>query len=161
MTKTNVDPRSALETQGRKLYCDEDVLKTMPEGTGATVEFFTLGRYVSDDALAKEYADRGLVPASPYDIALIPRETLAKFVATHWKNDNGDWCYAAFGDWLGGPDVDVDRDLDGWDDDWTFAGVRSGAALGSSSPLSSSAEGALQEAIAAVKAAGYKIFKEI
>lgn len=123
---TKPDPRKAMESFGT-LYCDEDVLKDMPYGEGP-VEFFTIGRYVTNDELEKEYASRGLVPASPYALAEAHKAnpSLAegnKWTATHWKDTEGKWCFAAFNHWRGERFVNVCRFDGDWRDGWLFAGV--------------------------------------
>ncbi len=124
------EPRKALEATGRNLYVNDDVVATMPKGTGkeAEVVFFNLGRYVSDTDLDKEYELRGLVPADPYSLAAVneadPTFAEKKPHGTHWKDADGKWCFATFDLWDDERDVIVDRDGDAWLDGWWFAGVR-------------------------------------
>ncbi len=127
----NRTTQQVLDATGRKQYTDSKVVKTMPKGEGdeADVFFFKLGRYVSDADLEKEYELRGLKPADSYSLAVI-NEADPAFAddhpnGTHWKDANGNWCYAAFDRWGGGGRVvDVHRSVDDWVDDWFFAGVR-------------------------------------
>ncbi len=124
-------PQQVLEATGRKQYTDKDVVTTMPRGIGEEKEitFFRLDRQVSDDDLEKEYLLRGLKPADPYALAKCNQDDSA-FAdthpnTTHWKDENGKWCFAAFCQWRGGGrDVRVGRGGGRWDDGWWFAGVR-------------------------------------
>lgn len=130
----------AMETFGT-LYCDEKVLAEMPGKQKGKLEFFTLGKYVFDDELEKEYQKRGLVPADPYSLAEYHQKNPKfydekRFTATHWKNADGKWCYAAFRRWDDVRSVVVGRDDDDWSDGWWFGGVRESPALGSSDALS-------------------------
>lgn len=115
---------------GRKSYVDNKVVETMPRGEGEQTEvvFFTLGRYISDDDLKKEYEKRGIKPADPYSLAAINRDDPAfadaKPNCTHWKDGDGKWCYAAFSRWHGGRRVDVIRNDRDWYGTWWFAGLR-------------------------------------
>lgn len=158
--KTLITAKELLHQTGRTLYVDDDVLEAAPRSDIRPVEFFKLGKYVSDDALDEEYESRGLIPATIDDITAVSAETLdeKKYVATHWKDAKDNWCYAVFYRWIGERHVVVNR-LDGeWDDHWFFAGVRKSSALGnqpSSDTLS------LERAIQMVKDAGYKVIKEL
>ena len=121
----------ALDATGRRQYTDENVVNTMPNGEGEEVEvvFFNLDRYVSDADLDKEYELRGLKPADPYSLAAVNEADSAfadeRSNATHWKNSNGKWFYAAFFQWRGVErGVVVDRFDFGWDGLWWFAGLR-------------------------------------
>lgn len=124
-------PNEALNATGRNKYVAEDVVQAMPRGAGekAEVVFFKVGRDISDDDLEKEYALRGLVPADAYSLAAV-NENDSVFAddrpnATHWKDANGKWCYAAFNRWRDERDVDVHRDdVRDWRDFWWFAGLR-------------------------------------
>ena len=120
----------AIDATGRRQYTDKDVVDAMPNGEGEEVEvvFFNLGRYVSDTDLDKEYELRGLKPADPFSLAAVnevdPAFADQKPNATHWKDSNGKWCYAAFVQWSGERDVDVRRYGDDWRGGWWFAGLR-------------------------------------
>ena len=123
--------QAALDVTSRKQYTDKDVVDAMPQGTGEEVEvvFFNLGRYISDAELDKEYELRVLKPADPYSLSAVNEDDPAfadtKPNATHWKDSNGKWCYAAFRQWRDGErDVGVNRDDNDWRGDWWFAGVR-------------------------------------
>jgi hypothetical protein len=122
-------PQDLLDATGRKQYTDKNVLKSMPRGNGEEVDvyFFRLGRYVSEEEKAKEYALRGLVP-DPYAQAQVNTDD-PSFAdehpnGTHWKDANNRWCFATFDRWSGGRDVDVGRSDNGWDGRWWFGGVR-------------------------------------
>jgi hypothetical protein len=122
-------PQAALDATGRTQYTDAKVVAAIPRGQAKEeLFFFKLSRYVSDDELEKEYAARGLKPASPYSLAKANEDDPA-FAdthpnGTHWKDAKGDWCFATFDGWLGERSVDVDRRDGGWSDFWWFAGVR-------------------------------------
>lgn len=140
-----ISPQKMLEETGYTLYVNKDVVATMHKGEGKEVEieFFKVGKYISDDDLEKEYQSRGLVPASPYDMLAVPKEKLdeMKYVGTHWKNSgDGKWCFSAFRRWGdGGRRVSVHRlaRADEWHGRWWFAGLRK-LPLGPSSLVSES-----------------------
>lgn len=123
-------PQAALDATGRKQYTDPTVVNAMPRGEGDEVEvyFFNVGRYVSDDEVEKEFDLREFKPADPYALAAV-NEADPAFAdeypnATHWKDADGKWRYAAFSRWLDGRFVSVLRGGGGWGDAWWFAGVR-------------------------------------
>ncbi|MCR4279148.1 MAG: hypothetical protein NUV78_00175 [Candidatus Zambryskibacteria bacterium] len=123
-------PQETLDATGRRQYTDRNVVDAMPKGEGdeATVYFFNLGRYVSDEELEKEYELRGLKPADPYSLAAVNEED-PSFAdthpnGTHWHDANGKWCFAAFDHWRGERGVFVSRSGRGWHGSWWFAGVR-------------------------------------
>lgn len=123
-------PQEAINATGRNKYLTDDVVASMPQGNGneADVFFFKLGRDISDADLEKEYEMRGLKPADPYALAAA-NEADPAFAddhpnCTHWKDENGNWCYSAFGRWDGKRNVGVDRDDYDWRDYWWFAGCR-------------------------------------
>lgn len=113
-----------------KIHADDEVLKNAPRNKKqGELEFFSLGEYVSDDDLEKEYKSRGLMPADLYALAAWNEEHKddgRKYFATHWKDKDGNWCFAAFGRWGGdGRGVFVLRsDGDEWSGRWWFGGVR-------------------------------------
>lgn len=110
-------------------YGDESLIKFAPETEG-DLEFFNLGKYVSDDELEKEYESRGLEPAHPLQIAEYVKEDpdfKEKYIGTHWKDGDGKWCYAAFGRWDDGRGVGVNRRGFDWLDYWWYSGVRKSA----------------------------------
>ena len=123
------EPKAVIDATGRVQYVNNDVLNNMPRGEDEDKEvfFFKLGRYISDDDLAKDYELRNLVP-DPYAQAQANADDPA-FAdehpnGCHWKDANGKWCYVAFGRWRDGERyVRVDRRAGAWDDRWWFAGV--------------------------------------
>ena len=123
-------PEEALKATGRNIYSDGDVVVSMPKGESdkAEVFFFNLGRFVSDEELEKEYEKRGLKAADPYSLSAVNEDDPAFADShpngTHWKNENGKWCYAAFRRWVGGREVRVHRRVIVWYDFWWFAGLR-------------------------------------
>lgn len=123
-------PKEAIVATGRVEYTNDDVVKSMPHGVGDNVEviFFKIGKSVSEDSLENEYALRVLVPADPYSLAAV-NEADSAFAdshpnGTHWKDENGKWCYAAFDRWGGERSVGVDRSVYDWGGYWWFAGLR-------------------------------------
>lgn len=137
--KTNL--KSLLNETKRTQYVDNTVLETAPTGSG-TLELFTIGKYVSEDELEKEYEVRGLFPA-PLNVLLEAdvKEDVNKdhkYIGTHWKDAKGNWCYAMFSRWCGKREVCVSRHGGGWDDDWWFAGVRKNALSSGTQPSSDS-----------------------
>lgn len=125
--------KEALQATGRTLYLNDDVVANAPKGTGEEVELilFHLGRSVSDNDLEKEYELRGAVPADLHSIAALNESDPAfadeRPYGTHWKDKNGNWCFATFDRWHGDRDVLVSRDGVGWRVNWWFAGVRKSA----------------------------------
>lgn len=133
-TKT---PQQMLDATGRRQYVDSDVVKAMPKGEGDEGDVFFFkprpGSYdrnglISDDNLEKEFEFHGLKPCDPYKLSQVNADDQAfadeRPNATHWQDENGNWCYAAFSRWLGGRKVDVYRfDID-WYGRWWFAGLR-------------------------------------
>jgi len=125
-------PQAVIDVTGRVQYADNDVVAIMPSnGTGVeenvNVEFFRLGRYVSDDELQREYEKRGLTP-DPYAQSAV-NEADPAFAdehpnGTHWRDDNNKWCFAAFDRCIDERRVYVNRYDSGWFDYWWFGGVR-------------------------------------
>lgn len=110
-----------------KIYADKDVLATAPvlKGEYGPIEYFHLDKYVNDDALEKEYESRGLIPADLLRLArTVEKSHEHDFIATHWKDADDKWCFAAFDGWGGEPSVNVNRFGNVWDDGWWFAGLR-------------------------------------
>ena len=123
-------PQQALLATGRRQYVNDDVVKAMPRGTAeeAEVFFFPVKRYVSDEELEKEFELRGFKPADPYSLAAV-NEADPAFAdehpnATHWKDADGKWCYAAFSRWVDERNLSVYRYAYDWGDYWWFAGLR-------------------------------------
>ena len=115
-------PRELLEETKCKIYVGDVVLASAPMEDVEPVEFFNLGKFVFDDELEKEYANRGLIPANLP--SLVASHKMHEFVGTHWKDDEGKWCFATFGRWGGERSVRVDRYGYGWDGYWWFCGVK-------------------------------------
>lgn len=96
--------------------------------SSSKIETFTLGKYIDHNDLEKEYEKRGLIPAHPSDV--LDFWTDEKYLATHWKDADGKWCFASFYRWVDGKRiVFVHRFDDDWGDRWWFAGVRQSFAL--------------------------------
>lgn len=126
----SVAPQEMLNATGRRQYVNNDVVASMPRGEGEETEvyFFRLGRFVSDEELEREYARRGLKPADPYSQSAVNKADPA-FAddhpnSTHWKDNNGKWCFSAFYHWFDERDMDVRRNDIDWDDYWWFASLR-------------------------------------
>lgn len=123
-------PNDAITATGRKMYLDDDVVKTMPNGKGDDTEtfFFNLGRFMSTDKLEKKYELHGLVPEDPYALAAINEADPAfadKYPnATLWEDEYDHWCYIAFDWWRGERGVCVNRGDNDWGGSWWFAGRR-------------------------------------
>jgi len=122
-------PKEMVVALNRAEYTDNSVVKAIPRGEGdeVMVEFFKLDKYVSDDALALEYQKRGLTP-DPYALAAV-NEADPAFAdehpnGTHWKDENGNWCFIACYRFDGERDVFVDRLSRDWGGYWWFGGVR-------------------------------------
>jgi hypothetical protein len=126
----NRTPQQMLDATGRNQHTEKDVVKAMPKGEGdeAEIHFFTLGRYVRDADLDKEYDLRGLKPADPYSVGAIneadPAFADERPHSTYWKDSDGNWCFAAFGRWDDERDVFVNRCGFDWHDCWWFAGTK-------------------------------------
>src|SRR5512133_1396126 len=128
-------PQQALWDTGRVQYTDRKVVENMITAPATLTEimFFKLdlskrGGKISDDDLTNEYNIRGLEPVDPISLAAM-NEAFPAFAdkkpnGTHWRSTDGNWCFAAFDHWGGKRSVHVNRDDDGWDDSWWFAGVR-------------------------------------
>lgn len=127
MKKNVANKKELKDIYSGTIYADEKVLKTAPRNSEGTVEFFTLGKAVTDDKLEKEYASRGLSPADLYTVAAWEEENqqdTRKFLATHWKDSEGKWCHATFGRWDGEHNVRVSRGGSGWRGYWWFCGIK-------------------------------------
>lgn len=155
-----------INESGRVFYGSEDVARACPEPDG-TVETFGLGRYVTGEELADEYLKRGLVPAGISGILALGDNVLdeRKYVATQWKDADGNWCYATSYRWYDKRRVDVYRLVSGWHGRWWFCGVRE---LGAKDTPTSSESLDLgptaddvSEAIEMVKKAGYEVWRRM
>lgn len=110
-----------------KIYADDEVLAEAPHNeTEGALHFFNVGKYISDDGLEKEYETRGLVPADVFEIAEWSEKNKEynRYLATHWKDSKGKWCFATFDLWRGVREVNVDRCGFGWSDVWWFSGIK-------------------------------------
>lgn len=122
-----LSPKEAFYSTKRTQYMSDDVVKTLPQGTGKEVTFFKLDYYVTCQELEDEYKSRGLV-ASPVDVCAFDMKNpekmdKMKYVGTQWKDESGNWCFAAFNEFYGKRGVSVRRNDDGWSGGWWFAGV--------------------------------------
>lgn len=130
-------PQAVLNATGRKKYVTDSVVVTMPKGQGGEVEvhFFKPDKsaynengWINDEGVEQQFALRDLVPVDPYSLAAVNKSDPG-FAdeypnATHWKDENDKWCYAAFYRWSGERGVSVYQSDDGWNDYWWFAGLR-------------------------------------
>lgn len=125
-------PQEAIDATGRVQYVNDVVVAEMPGGGDrnrrVTVTFFYVGRHLTDAELEQEYKVRGLMPADPYALAAAheayPDLADEHLNATHWKDGDGNWCYAVFGCDDQNRVVDIDRrGLHLWFPDCRFAGV--------------------------------------
>ncbi len=130
-------PQQMLDATGRRQYTDRKVVDAMPRGDGEEVEvcFFKpdASAYqdglMSDEEMERQCELRGMESADPYSLAAV-NEADPAFAdqmpnATHWKDANGNWCYAAFGRWfVDGRGVRIHRICDDWYGRWFVAGVR-------------------------------------
>ena len=127
-TKTKLSFQNLLDQTGRKQYTDKDVVEAVKSCEAQELEFFTVGKLVTDDQLEAEYASRGFAPAHPYALALYAKEhpefADEKYIGTHWKDAAGKWCFATFDRWYDERLVRVRRRVSVWRDRWWFAGVR-------------------------------------
>ncbi len=121
--------KELLDSLDIKQYVDKNVVNSMPRTTEKEldIKIFTIGKSVTDYELEKEYESRGLIPMDPYSLVIFYRESIDKneCIATHWKDENGNWCYIAFDRWSGAErHVGVYRVDSYWIGGWWFAGVR-------------------------------------
>lgn len=110
--------------KGWTQYGDLSLAATCPANEGV-LETFTVGKYITAKELDEEYTKRGLVPATPYQIAeyvLRDPDFKEKYLATQWESEGT--CFAAFSRWVGARGVDVRRHDGGWRDSWWFGAVR-------------------------------------
>lgn len=124
--------------KGWTQYGDLSLAATCPANEGV-LETFMVGKYITAKELDEEYTKRGLVPATPYQIAeyvLRDPDFKEKYLATQWEN--GGTCFAAFGRWRDERGVGVHRFDNGWYDFWWFAGLRKSSDLEPKPPLDTS-----------------------
>lgn len=153
--------KQKLKNKGYTLYANEEVLLTMPPSRKDGIEIFKIDKYSSDDELEKGYEERNLVPVSPYD--LIDFWDGEMYLATHWKDAGGKWCFACFDRFGGERRVRVYRDDVGWSDFVWFAGVRKSELRSPDSQSSSNLSSLSSETIEAIELLqkkGFKVIKE-
>ena len=130
-------PQQVLDATGRKQYTNRKVVDAMPRGEGDETEVvffkpepweYTRPDFMSDDDFEKALGRRNLKSAPPDDVAAVneadPAFADEKPHGTHWQDENGKWCYAAFHRWGDERNVSVNRGDGGWSVSWWFAGVR-------------------------------------
>ena len=131
-------PQEALDATGCKQCTDRRVVDSMPKAETDEVnvvffkpDFSKSNGHITDDDLEKEFNLRSLKPADPISVAAVNEADYAfadeKPHGTHWKNADGEWCYATFYRRIDGERrVFVDRRGScGWSDCWWFAGLAS------------------------------------
>lgn len=175
--KKEKTPQELLDILGYNQYVEKNIVNEMPEDNDeGIVEYFNLNRYVTDDELEKEYESRGLVAANPRHLIGIltnEKDLIAEkgYIATHWKDKYGKWCFASFPHWHDGErNVYVDRSDYGWFDYSWFAGVRKSLELDNQPSLETLSfepmklfndlEGHDEVAINYLKSKGYKMSKD-
>lgn len=126
--ETKLTPQKALDATKRTQYIDKDVLDTWPETTG-TLEYFKLDTYVSAKELDAEYEKRGLLPA-PFAMCAAdgPIMDEKEYIATQWKDKDGNFCYLIFGGWNCKRGVGCNRYDGDWAGHWWFCGVKKNGA---------------------------------
>ena len=138
--KTKTTPQKALDSLSIPKYINEDILKTMPtETSDEKIEYFNIGKWVTNEELMKEYESRGLIPCYPLDLIEVCKDTQHHdFIATVWDFYGSNLSYIAFDGWGGGRGVGVDRSGSRWSGRWWFAGLRKVSAKVSETKTSSS-----------------------
>lgn len=131
------DGMAAIDATARVKYVDGKVVKAMPKGEGEEVDVtffkpkpweYTRPGYMSDADLEKALARRTLKASDPYSVDAVNEDDPA-FAddhphGTHWQDENGNWCFAAFDRWRDDRRyVFVDRHDHDWDGLWWFAGL--------------------------------------
>ncbi|MDB5224711.1 MAG: hypothetical protein JWO43_333 [Candidatus Adlerbacteria bacterium] len=95
-------PQQALNAIGCQQWINPDVVAAMPRGEGSEAEvcFFKPSRYLNDEEVERQYQQRGLRPVDPYSLAAVneadPTFGDKRENVTHWKDEQGRWCYLAF-----------------------------------------------------------------
>ena len=126
----------ALKATGRNLYIDKNVVKATPLGKVGELDVcffkpepweYTRPGFMSDEDLDKAL-DRRALKSSDFRPVAAVNEADPVFAddhphGVHWQDENGNWCFAAFGRWDDERSVYVDRDSV-WIDYWWFAGLR-------------------------------------
>lgn len=132
LVKYGRTPQEAINATDCYARFINDINVKIPGGGGkkrrVTVIFFRVGKCLDDDNLEKEYKNRGLIPADPYALAAVneanPDFAYTHHNGTHWKDDNGNWCYIFFKRSWGELHVQArcyNKKI--WERYWWFAGV--------------------------------------
>jgi len=136
--KTNLAILKDLKKDGFIIYKDDAIVTSAPrEDRKKELEFFNLGKNVTNQEIINAYHERGLVPASFVELANYIKKNPKileekKWIATVWDFNDDVLSYAAFRRWVGERGVLVSRSGRGWGDGWWFAGLRkSSETLGS------------------------------
>lgn len=126
MKTKQLTAQALLDSDTWSQYVTKEVVKNIPVTPKVEIEFFNVGKYVTEQELETQYFIRGLKPVDPYNLILFNKENpdfcKDKPNGIHWQ-DNG-WCYAAFRRWNDGRGVDVHRGGSDWSGHWWFGGVR-------------------------------------
>jgi hypothetical protein len=125
-----IDRKKSIEQLIKKLgykeYIDENILKTLKNKgpKEGEIEFFTLGKYVSNTELLKEYETRGLTPDLGATITYLIENPQVldekKYIGIQLEDNS----FAAFFRWDDGRYVYVRRIGHVWFDFWWFIGVK-------------------------------------
>ena len=128
-------PQEMLDATGRKQHIDRKAVNAMPRGEGEEVDVYFFkpdpsaykDGFITCAEADRQYEMRGFKP-DLYAQGAVNKADPA-FADEHpngsqWKEKDGNYCYATFGRWRGERDVDVDRSVNVWHDNWWFAGVR-------------------------------------
>lgn len=122
-----LSPEAAIAATGRRQFVAADAVATMPRGEGnvVTITFILLEKWMSDEVVDKLLSEHGLFAVDPFALAAYnatePDFATKRPCFTHWRDDGGNWCCAA---WDCGRSVDVGRYSRGWYGGWWAAGVR-------------------------------------
>jgi hypothetical protein len=138
----NLSGKEAIEILGREPRVWQNLnWKTVEEMPKATLENVNVTLFrcenptatenFCDDDLVEIYRSLGLEPADPYTLASI-NEADPEFAdthpnATHWKNKDGEWCFATFSLEKDKREVWIRPCYSGnrcWLPHWWFAGVK-------------------------------------
>lgn len=166
-TKSKLSFKKLLDETERTQYVMDEVVAEIEPSEAQEIEFVNIGEYVSASHLEEVLEKRGYELAHPYALALYAKEhpdfADGKSIATQWKDKQGNFCYATFGDWDGIRSVRVIRRSSEWRDGWRVACLRKHPALESSGSLDlgSQKNEELEKAIEVCKAAGLVIFRPV
>lgn len=168
-TKSKLTFKKLLDETKRTQYVDDDVVASVEPCDPQEIEIVKLNKYVSASDLEGELAKLGYELAHPYALALYSKEhddvMLEKtYVATQWKDKEGEYCWASFYSFSGGDrGVSVHRRSYEWHVAWGFACSRKHPALGSSGSLDlgSQKNEELEKAVETCKAAGLVVYKPL